>query len=336
MPKRPLADQLDNVVQALLVSLRPRPEEKPHRDLAALLRVATTLRNLPREDFRATLKKQLQRRIAMNEGTKPSATAVATQKTGQYMRPGLTSITPYVVINQAAEFIEFLKAAFGAVERLRVPTESGSIMHAELEIGNGAIEVADAGDQFPASPTDIHLYVDDADATYARALQVGATSIYPPTDKHPSGDRWGAVKDQFGNNWDIATPKGRTPGPEGIRSVQPYLHLRGADKMIPFMETAFGAEALGMHKSPEGTVLHATMRIGNATLEISEAHGEFQPKPCHLHVYVPDTDAVYARALSAGATSIETPQDKPYGDRSAGVKDSFGNSWFIATYVGTK
>ena len=115
MPKRSLADQLDNMVEALLVSLRPRPEEKPHRDLAALLRVATTLRNLPREDFRATLKKQLHRRTAMNEGSKPSATAVVTQKTGQYMRPGLTSITPYVVINQAAEFIEFLKAAFGAV-----------------------------------------------------------------------------------------------------------------------------------------------------------------------------------------------------------------------------
>src|SRR5580704_3922952 len=187
MPKRPLADQLDNVVEALLVSLRPRPEEKPHRDLAALLRVATALRNLPREDFRATLKKQLQGRTAMNEGTKPSATAVATQKTGQYMRPGLTSITPYVVINQAAEFIEFLKAAFGAVERLRVPTESGSIMHAELEIGNGAIEVADAGDQFPASPTDIHLYVDDADATYTSAAS--RRHFHLPADRRTSFGR---------------------------------------------------------------------------------------------------------------------------------------------------
>jgi len=87
-------------------------------------------------------------------------------------------------------------------------------------------------------------------------------------------------------------------------------------------------------KSPEGAVLHATIRIGNATLEIDEAYGEFQQMPCHLHVYVPDTDAVYARALRAGATSIETPQDKEYGDRSAGVKDAWGNSWFIATYLG--
>jgi uncharacterized glyoxalase superfamily protein PhnB len=106
--------------------------------------------------------------------------------------------------------------------------------------------------------------------------------------------------------------------------------------MIPFMEAAFGAETIGLHKSPEGIVHHATIRIGNATLEIDEAHGEYQPKPCHLHVYVPDTDAVYAQALRAGATSIEIPRDAPYGDRAAGVKDAFGNSWFIATYKGMK
>lgn len=336
MRKRSLAEQLDNAVQAMLVSLPPRPEEKPDRNLAPLMRVAQVLRGLPREEFRAELKTELQRRAEMNEATGQAASAsgAAPAKAVHYMRPGLTSITAYIVINRAAEFMEFLKAAFGGVERLRVPTPDGSIMHAEVSIGNGAIELGDANDQFPSSPTDIHLYVDDADVTFARALEAGATSIYAPTDDHPSGDRWGAVKDQFGNNWYIATVKGWTPGPEGICSVQPYLHLRQADKMIPFMEAAFGAEALGVHKSPEGTVLHATMRIGNATLEIDEEHGEFQPKPCHLHVYVPDADAVYDRALRAGATSIEVPQDKPYGDRSAGVKDAFGNSWFIATYLG--
>ena len=104
--------------------------------------------------------------------------------------------------------------------------------------------------------------------------------------------------------------------------------------MIPFLEAVFGAEAMGVAKSPQGAVRHATIRIGNATLEVAEAHGEYQPMPCHLHVYVPDTDAVYARALQAGATSIEPPRDAPYGDRAAGVKDAWGNSWFIATYLG--
>jgi PhnB protein len=335
MRKRSLAEQLDNVVEATLILLSPRPEPNPYRELPALTRVAQLLRTLPREEFRAGLKTELQRRAAMNEGTAQAASApAAPAKAMHYMRPGLTAITPYIVINRAAEFIEFLKAAFGGVERLRVPTPDGKIMHAEVNIGNGAIEVGDASEQHPSSPTDIHLYVDDADATFARALEAGATSIYAPTDDHPSGDRWGALRDAFGNRWYIATVKGWTPGPEGVRSVQPYLHLRGADKMIPFLEAAFEAEALGVHKSPEGRVLHATIRIGDATLEIDEAHGEYQPKPCHLHVYVPDTDAVYAQALRAGATSIEIPRDAPYGDRAAGVKDAFGNSWFIATYQG--
>jgi uncharacterized glyoxalase superfamily protein PhnB len=336
MAKRSLAMQLDEAVQAMLVSLRPRPEAAPDRELASLTRVAQALRELPREEFRAALKSDLQRRTPMSEGTAASAgTGEAQARAVHYQRPGLTSITPYIIVRPAAQFMEFLKSAFDGIERMSMPTPSGSIMHAEVAIGNGAIEVSDGNEQYPTAPAAIHLYVDDPDATYARALRAGATSFYAPTDDHPSGDRWGAVKDPFGNHWYIAKPRGWTPGPEGLRSVQPYLHLREAHKMIPFLEASFGAEALGVHKSPEGAVLHGTMRIGNATLEIDEAHGEFQPMPCHLHVYVSDTDAVYAQALRAGASSIETPQDKPYGDRSAGVKDAWGNSWFIATYLGS-
>ena len=271
----------------------------------------------------------------MSEGTAASATGPgqAQTRTVHYLRPGLTSITPYVVVRGGAQFMAFLKAAFEGTERLRMPTPDGSIMHAEVAIGNGTIELSDGSEADPAAPCAIHLYVDDADATYARAVQAGATSVYSVTDQ-PWGDRQGAVKDQFGNHWYIARPIAWTPGPEGLRSVQPFLHLREAHKMVPFLEAAFGAEALSVAKSAEGIVLHGTMRIGNATLEIDEAHGEFQPMPCHLHVYVPDTDAVYAQALRVGATSSETPQDKPYGDRVAGVKDAWGNNWFIATHLG--
>lgn len=332
--KRPLAEQLEEVVQAMLVSLKPPPEASPHRDLAPLLAIARELRNLPREEFRTTLKSDLQRRISMstNQGIESSAAAPA--KAAHYMRPGFTSITPYIIVNGAAQFLEFLKNAFDGVERVRMPAPDGTLMHSEVAIGNGIIEAGDANEQIPAAPTDIHLYVNDADATFDRALAAGATSIYRPTDEHPSGDRWGALKDPFGNRWYIATPKSWVPGQEGLRSVQPYLHLRGAHNMIPFMEAAFGAEAMGVHKSPDGIVRHATMRIGNATLEIDEAHDEYQPKPCLLHLYVPDADAMYARALRVGATSVEPPADKPYGDHSAAVKDTFGNTWYLNTYMG--
>lgn len=334
LPGRPLAERLEEVVQAMLASLQPRPEAAPYRDLPPLLAIARELRYLPREEFRATLKSDLQRRASMSANQGIESAAATPAKAVHYMRPGFTSITPYIIVNKAAEFLEFLKKAFDGVERQRVPAPDGTVMHSEIGIGNGMIEAGDANSQVPPAPTDVHLYVKDADATFDRALEAGATSIYRPTDDHPSGDRWGALQDRFGNRWYIATPKGWTPGPEGLRSVQPYLHLRGARNMIPFMEAAFGAEAMGVHKSPQGMVMHATMRIGNATLEIDEAHGEHQPKPCHLHVYVPDSDAMYAQALRAGATSVEPPTDKPYGDRSAAVKDAFGNTWYLSTYLG--
>jgi PhnB protein len=330
MPKRGPADQLDQAIQAMLVSLRPRPEQRPSPALPALLRVAVVLRDLPRPEFRFQLKSALQRRTTMNEAVAPSP-----EKMVHFMRPGFTSITPYILVNGGARFIDFLKSAFNGVERLRVPMPDGKLMHAEVAIGNGMIELGDANDQYPATPVAIHLYVDDPDATYARALEAGATGLSAPTADHPSGDRWGTARDPFGNLWHIAKPQGWIPGSEGLRSVQPYLYLRDAHKAISFLEAAFGAEGIGSHFSPQGTLLHATMRIGNATLEISEAHGEFQPMPGHLHIYVPDTDALYAQALRRGATSVEAPTNKPYGDRAAGVKDPFGNTWFLATHLGS-
>src|SRR5215469_12975465 len=66
---------------------------------------------------------------------------------------------------------------------------------------------------------------------------------------------------------------------------------------------------------------------------MGEAHGPYQPMPPALHLYVPDTDGAYKRALEAGAVSIDEPVDQDYGDRYAGITDPFGNVWYIATYL---
>src|SRR5260370_1011869 len=115
---------------------------------------------------------------------------------------GYGVIGSYMIVPRAGEFIEFLTKAFGGTERFRVPREPGSefIMHAEVAIGNSIVELADANEQFPAAPMAIHLYVDDADSVFARAIEAGATSIYGVGD-HVSGDRQGAVRDPFGNSW---------------------------------------------------------------------------------------------------------------------------------------
>ena len=133
MPRRPLFEQLDEVVRAMLVSLEPRPEKAPHRDLRRLTAIARELRLLPRQKFRAALKSSLQRRasMSMREGSESSVAAVPARAV-HYMRPGFTSITPYIIVNGASEFIEFLKKAFSAAERLRVPMPDGKIGRAHV------------------------------------------------------------------------------------------------------------------------------------------------------------------------------------------------------------
>ena len=259
----------------------------------------------------------------------------APAKPTSFRRENFPNIAPYFLVKDAPRFIDFLVSAFAGAERIRVPRPDGSIMHAEVAVGNSVIELGDANEQYPRRAMATHLYVPDAHATFAQALEAGATSICAPYDEHPSGDLWGAVKDPFGNTWYIATRKGWSSGPEGFLTVQPYLHLRDAHNMIPFIERAFGARTTGLHQSPDGIVHHATIDVAGATFEIDEAQGEVLPTQSYLHVYVPDTDALYAQAVAAGAKGVTPPYTAPYGDRAATVADSFGNTWFLATYLGS-
>jgi PhnB protein len=332
MPKRSPAEQLDQAVSALLSTSQPLPEANSQSTIAALVSLVRNLQAMPRPEFKAALKSELQRRISMKEAAVPSPTPA---KAIQFRRPNFPNIAPYFLVDGAPRFIDFLVAAFEGTERIRVHRPDASIMHAEVAIGNSVIELGDSNEQYPQRSMTTHLYVPDVDATFARALQAGAASIYAPTDDHPSGDRWGAATDPFGNTWYIATVKGWVPGPEGVLSVQPYLHVRNAHNMIPFVEEALGAEATGVHKSPDGIVRHATIEIAGATFEIDEASDESQPNPSYLHVYVPDTDALYARAIAAGAKGVHPPYTAPYGDRAATITDPFGNTWFLATYLAT-
>jgi uncharacterized glyoxalase superfamily protein PhnB len=328
MTKRPPAEQLDLAVSALLAHPQ-RPTPGARRSAAKLPALVRALHELPRPEFKAHLKTDLQRRTSMNQ-----ASTAATTKPVRFRRENFPNIAPYFLVNGAPKFIDFLVAAFSGTERIRVPHPDGSIMHAEVAIGNSVIELGDANDEYPQRFMSTHLYVPDADHTYANALVAGATPVYAPTDDHPSGDRWGEAKDPFGNTWYIATRKGWIPGPEGVLTVQPYLHLRDAHNMIPFIEAAFGARTTGLHKSPDGKVLHATVEIAGATLEIDEAHGEVQRTQSYLHLYVPDTDALYAQAVNAGAKGVKPPYTAPYGERSATITDPFGTTWFLATYLG--
>jgi len=319
MPKRSLAEQLDQAVQALL----EHPDSVPSSagaQLRELLAIASELRELPRPEFKQYLKDDLQRRAAM------------TATTVNPIPQGFRALTPYLVVQRAAEVLEFARQVFGAQEMERVKRPDGSIMHAEFRVGDSIMEIGEATAQFPPRPATIHLKVEDVDAVYERALQAGGTSLYPPTDKD-YGERDGGVKDPGGNHWYIGSPRGQSHFLPDQRSVTPCLHVEGAASCIEFLKQAFGAEEVMRHQTADGIVHYAKIRIGDSVLEMGEAHGQFPAMPANLHFYVPDADAVYRQALAAGAVSLREPVDQPYGDRESGVRDPFGNVWWIATHI---
>lgn len=319
MAKRNQFEQLDQALQAMLV----RPDARLvdlDPALAPLLRVAAELRDLPRPGFKERLKADLQRRAS-----------VATT-TVSFIPAGYRTITPYLTVRDAEGLINFVKQAFSAEERFRTIGGAGGI-HCEVRIDDAMLMIGGGGKwQGTPMPTSLHLYVKDADAVYQRALEAGAISVQPPTDQF-YGDREAGVKDLAGNYWYIATNKATGHMPEGVNTLMPFLHPKGADKVIDFLKRGFGAEELQRSQSPEGVIQHAALKIGSSVIEMGEAHGEYQPMPTMLYLYVEDCDATYQRALAAGATSISPPADQPYGDRSAGIRDPFGNQWYLATHI---
>jgi uncharacterized glyoxalase superfamily protein PhnB len=125
---------------------------------------------------------------------------------------GYHTVTPYLAVDDASAAIDFYQRAFGAKEQVRMPGPGDTIMHAELEIGDSLVMLADP---FPQASTrtpkelggtsvNIFVYVEDIDALYKRAIDAGASSLMEPDDMF-WGDRFGSVQDPFGHSWTIAT-----------------------------------------------------------------------------------------------------------------------------------
>ena len=127
---------------------------------------------------------------------------------------GMHSLTPHLVCAGAADAIGFYKKAFNAVEIARLPGPDGKLMHAMVRIGDSMLMLVDEVPEWQSlgpkslkgSPVTIHMYVEDADATFAQALAAGAT-VRMPIDDAFWGDRYGQVDDPFGHHWSIATHK---------------------------------------------------------------------------------------------------------------------------------
>lgn len=136
-------------------------------------------------------------------------------------------VMPYLIVDGAAAAIGFYSSVLGAKERMRMPMSDGRVGHAELEIGDAVIMLADENPQMgirgPRSlggtPVTVHVYCDDADATFERALQAGAKALRPMEDRF-YGDRSGQFEDPFGHRWDVATHVEDVPPQEMSRRMQ--------------------------------------------------------------------------------------------------------------------
>lgn len=124
-----------------------------------------------------------------------------------YKPDSYTSVAPYLIVEGASATVDFLRAAFDAVELQRHTDANGGVMHAEVRIDDTVVMLADAVDGWPAVPSHVHVYVADVDATYRRALQAGATSVQEPVKKDDA-DKRGGVKDAGGTTWWIGTRVG--------------------------------------------------------------------------------------------------------------------------------
>jgi len=323
-----LIEQLDQAITAMLAGAAQ--PETADAGLAALMDIAGKLRDLPDDRFMERLGAELgaesERRVPMSRSTTAGPAVIH-------------AVTPFITVADGEKLIEFLKHTFRAEEMARHPHGHGGGFVAALKIGDSDLLImGDESVRGQERPAALHVYVKDCDAVYQRALEAGATVVGPadqgfePADR-PWGERAAFMTDSFGNHWNIATRFGPNYVPEDGRHVRPGLLPRNAPVLIDFLERAFGAEEVGPRHEVGGRVEHAFVRIGEVLLEMADAVEEGL-RPFGFYLYTDDVDAVYHRAVAAGAVSIAPPADQPFGDRIAVIQDTFGNQWIAAKNLG--
>jgi len=354
MAERSIIDQLDDAVAALA---HGRQLDLAHLgpELSALVGVAQDLIGLPSETFKAELQQQLIRRDSMSSPAPQPETTPA------------RSVSLYMCVAGAGAAIDFYREAFGAKELMRLTEPDGKIGHAEIQIGNTVVMISDEYPDYGVlspktiggSSVRLHLDVTDVDTFVERAIKTGATLVRPIEDQF-YGDRTGQIADPFGYTWIVSTHLKDVPVEDmqkevekwareraaehadeagGIKeprmrrenrhAVTPYITVHKPAELIEFVTQSFGAVE---HFRATGTAggMHAEVSIGDSIVMIGGAE-HIEPKPTAIHLYVPDADQAYERAIKAGGKSLLPVADQPYGERSGAVEDIHGNRWYIAT-----
>lgn len=323
MAEHELGEQLDQAIESLLAGTGAAVTGED--EVAALTEIAASLCDLPSEDFKKRLKTLLQRRAAMSTSTAGAAG----------VRARVRAITPLIIHANASKLVDFLKTTFHAEELKRM--EQAYAFYSEVRIGDSVImlgggTVAEYGNL----PSALHVYVDDCDAAYRRALEAGAVTLMGATGEpadRPYGERSAFVQDAFGNYWYIATRLASTSPGEDLGTVLPYVHPARARAYMDFLKRAFGAQEMAVYEHG-GRVMHAAMRVGDAVLELGEPEDRKGIPSNGFFFFVEDVEAAYERTLAAGATTVRPPEDTSYGLRAAIVRDPEGYLWWPARRIG--
>ena len=120
--------------------------------------------------------------------------------------------------------------------------------------------------------------------------------------------------------------------PEDYQTVTPYLIIKNAASFIQFMQTVFNAEIINRHMRDENIIMHAELKTGNSMIMFADSTEQYPPVNAHLFIYVEDADISYKKAIENGATVVTELSNQSYG-RSGGVKDIFGNTWWITSVI---
>jgi uncharacterized glyoxalase superfamily protein PhnB len=245
---------------------------------------------------------------------------------------GFRSLTPYLIVDGATSFLEFIKNAFGATEKYLMRDSAGVVRHGEARLSESMIEFADANVNWKAMPGGLHYYVENSDQAYARALKAGGTSLYEPAERD-YGDREAGLRDPAGNIWFISThTAGKNYKPEILQDLNTYFSVKEPNRFLDFLQRAMNAELLEKHANDSGAILHAKLRIGDTVVEVGEGRAPFGPRVVAHHYYTEDCDGVFKHALENGCKELQPMTDQFYGDRSGSLLDAWGNHWYIASH----
>ncbi len=115
------------------------------------------------------------------------------------------------------------------------------------------------------------------------------------------------------------------------QTITPYFTVKGANRLMNFLVAAFDATIIKENRYDDGSVQHARFLIGNSVIMLNECTDDYPANISQMHIYVENADKAYQLALYLGATSLMEPNDRPHGDRMAGIKDPCGNVWWLTS-----